>query len=460
MQQHPGTDAVSVGAILRLALPSSAVFLLSTVLALLMIRFASALGADAVVAVNAGTRLYNVFLAMAAGLNAGTLALVANAWGAGDRDEASRYLQLSLLLSTLLGGLLTIAILVFAPAIIGIFDLHPLAHAESVAYARWQALFFVPMAQCLVLVTGVRGSGDVRTPMALSLLINGLWLWLSWRWTRDAPFAFSPHVRFIAIGMGFGHLAGAALGYALWRSRRLTLVPVASDGRTRQRLAQLWTLGYPAALEQGVLQVGVLAFLGIVGRYGSAAFAAYGTGISLLSLAMVIGFGFSVAVAVLVGQQLGAGSPANARLVALRALKVTIAVLSVPGIVLALNARAVALWLTGDADIAAHTVTLIYAFTLTLPLLGVEFCLGGALRGAGDTRFPLLNVIAGLLVVRFGLAWLFATAGLPVGWIYATIVADYAVKNVLLIRRFRSNRWMTKTPRQPVADDLRGQDPA
>ena len=48
-----------------------------------------------------------------------------------------------------------------------------------------------------------------------------------------------------------------------------------------------------------------------------------------------------------------------------------------------------------------------------------------------------MGLIAGLLVVRFGLAWLFATAGLPVGWIYATIVADYAVKNLLLAARAR-----------------------
>jgi hypothetical protein len=68
-------SAVSVRAILRLALPSSAVFLIATIMGLVMFRFASALGPDAVAAVNAGTRLYNVFIALCAGISAGTLAL-------------------------------------------------------------------------------------------------------------------------------------------------------------------------------------------------------------------------------------------------------------------------------------------------------------------------------------------------------------------------------------------------
>ena len=89
----------------------------------------------------------------------------------------------------------------------------------------------------------------------------------------------------------------------------------------------------------------------------------------------------------------------------------------------------------------------IYTFVAALPMLAVEFCLGGALRGAGDTRFPLLNVIVGLIVVRFGLAWTFAEAGLGVGWVYSALVADYAVKSVLLAWRFRSGRWVRAAQR-------------
>ena len=444
--QPRGEDAASTADILALALPSSAMFLLVTLVGIAMIRFAATLGPDAVAAVNAGTRLYNVFIALAAGINAGTLALIANAWGAGNRVEAERYLALALLAATLLGAGVTLLTWFGAEPLLGLFALDPGAHAASVSYTRWLALFYTPIALYLVLASGLRAAGDARMPMLFALLVNGLALGLAWRWSVAPPFGLQPHVRYIALGLGLGNVAGVAAALALWRAGGLALAPVRPDGHGRQRLKALWHVGYPAAIEQGLLQAGVIAFLWVVAQYGTAAFTAYGTSISLLSLAMVIGFGFSVAVSVLVGQQLGAGSPAAARAVALRALRLTVVTLSVPGSILAFYAHPIALWLTGDASIAAHAVPIIYAFTLSLPLLAVEFCLGGALRGAGDTRFPLLNVLAGLIVVRFGLALLFHHRGLGVNWIYATLIADYAVKNALLVWRFRSGRWMKLLP--------------
>jgi Na+-driven multidrug efflux pump len=73
--------------------------------------------------------------------------------------------------------------------------------------------------------------------------------------------------------------------------------------------------------------------------------------------------------------------------------------------------------------------------------MAIEFALGGALRGAGDTRFPLFAVLAGLIGARVTLAATFAWLGFPVEWIYAALIADYVVKATLLTTRFRSGRW-------------------
>jgi len=446
-----GAGAITTRAILAIALPSGTVFLLATLLGIAMVRFAAALGPDAVTAVTVGSRLYNVFLAVAAGINAGALALIANAWGAGRRAEAEQLLAISLVIAAALGGAVTLLTWLGAGPLIGLFGLEPGAHAESIGYARWLSLFYAPIAVYLVLASGLRATGDARRPLLLSLLITGVSLLLAWHWSAHPPLGSDRDVRFIALGVGAGYLAGLIAALVSWRARRFALWPARPDRRSRERMSALWQVGYPAALEQGVLQGGIIAFLWVVARYGTEAFTAYGTSINLLSLASVVGFGFSVAVSVLVGQQLGSGSPAHARHVALKALRVTILTLAVPGLLLAWYARPVALWLTGDAGIAGHAVQIVYAFTVALPMLAVEFCLGGALRGAGDTRFPLLNVVLGLVVVRFGLALLLYHFGFGVGWIYATLIADYAVKNVLLVLRFRSDRWLKLLPRQPAS---------
>jgi Na+-driven multidrug efflux pump len=78
-----------------------------------------------------------------------------------------------------------------------------------------------------------------------------------------------------------------------------------------------------------------------------------------------------------------------------------------------------------------------------MPLLAVDFAIGGALRGAGDTRFPLVATFLGLIGVRCGLAAVATFMGLPVFWVYAALVGDYLLKAGLLVWRFHGGRWRT-----------------
>jgi Na+-driven multidrug efflux pump len=75
--------------------------------------------------------------------------------------------------------------------------------------------------------------------------------------------------------------------------------------------------------------------------------------------------------------------------------------------------------------------------------MAIEFALGGSLRGAGDTRFPLLTTITGLVIVRGGVAALFLWLGLSVEWIFSALIVDYVVKATMLVTRFRRGRWKT-----------------
>ena len=81
------------------------------------------------------------------------------------------------------------------------------------------------------------------------------------------------------------------------------------------------------------------------------------------------------------------------------------------------------------------------AGTGKLVLKGAEFTLGGALRGAGDTRFPLYTVLTGLIGVRVLLSAIFVWLGLGVEWIFAALIADYIVKGGMLTWRFRGGAW-------------------
>jgi len=142
-----------------------------------------------------------------------------------------------------------------------------------------------------------------------------------------------------------------------------------------------------------------------------------------------------------VGQALGADAQEEAMGSGWRALRLAMGSMTGVGIAIILAAEPIAAFMIDDPEVIAYTVSFVYILGAVQPLMAIEFALGGALRGAGDTRFPLKATMAGLLGMRCLLAVIFAALGLSVEWIYAALVGDYALKGWMLTRRFRSGRW-------------------
>jgi Na+-driven multidrug efflux pump len=113
------------------------------------------------------------------------------------------------------------------------------------------------------------------------------------------------------------------------------------------------------------------------------------------------------------------------------------------GVIISINAATLARYFLGNEEVTVQrAIELTHILAAMLPLLGIDMAIGGSLRGAGDTRFPLISTFAGLIGMRCGLAALFAWMELPVLWVYASMIGDYILKASLLIWRFRSGRWI------------------
>jgi Na+-driven multidrug efflux pump len=135
-----------------------------------------------------------------------------------------------------------------------------------------------------------------------------------------------------------------------------------------------------------------------------------------------------------------------------RACSMAVAAMSLIGFLIVINATALARFFLGSDEIAVQRTTeFTYIMSAMLPLLGVDMAIGGSLRGAGDTRFPLMTSFLGLIGVRCALAATFAFLHLPVIWVYSSIIGDYMLKGSLLILRFKSGHWKHALAKRPVA---------
>jgi putative MATE family efflux protein len=443
----------SAPGIWQLAWPAIVGNLLNALVGLVDTKIVGGLGAAAVAAVTTGNRIVFILQALLMAVTAGTTALVARAWGAGERDEAERVTRASLWLCMGIALAMTVPAFWLPHELAGVFRIGEHAVDLAALFIRWLAPFQVAVAVHFALGAALRAAGDTRTPLWIGAFTNVLNVVLAYGLVYGAFGLPRLGVAGAALANGLAFGAGALVFAAQWMRGRLLLHrsgPLAA-AFSRERLRRIVDIGYPAGVEQLVWQSGFVGFLWIVSLYGTAPYAAYGIGVTLLSFSFVIGFGFSIAAGPLVGQRLGARDPEGAVAGGWRAMRLSIAAMAGFGLLIVLAARPLARLMIDDDEVVRLTVAFIWVLGSVQPLMAIEAALGGALRGAGDTRFPLLAIFAGLIGARCTLAALFAWLDLRVEWIYAALIADYVVKATLLTARFRSGRWRTVLPARPVA---------
>jgi putative MATE family efflux protein len=427
----------------QLAWPTMVSFGLQSVVSLVDFLIVGALGTRPLAAAGVAHQFHFVQFAVFAAVTTGTTALVARAWGAGEREEADRVLRLSAALGCALGAVL-MALIPWADALVGAFGVEPDVVRVGGGYLRILLAFNVPFALMLVVSTGVRGAGDVRTPLVIGVLVNLVNVALNYGLVFGRLGLPELGVQGSALGTGIAFLVGAALWAGLW-ARNLLLVPRGPwlEGFTLPRTRRLLRIGLPTALEQAAWQGGLWLFLRLVAQHGTEPVSAYLIGVRILALSFVPGLGFMTASSTLVGQYLGAGQPEAAARSGWRATAGAMAVMGGMGLTIIAFSRPVAGWFgaTGPETVGL-TISFIHILGAAQPLMAVEFALGGALRGAGDTRFPLLAMLCGLFLFRLGgasLASRLFDASVVAVWSF--LLADYAVKGGLLALRFASGRW-------------------
>ena len=434
---HPETLSVW-----GLAWPPIVGNLLFASVGVISIKAVGTLGAEAVAAVGTGQRMVWVFQALLMAVMTGTTALVARAVGSKNMIEAAHVTRLAIGVSIALSLITTLVIVLFAEKFIGIFGLAPVAQELAVTYLTISILFIPFMAIGMVIGAALRAAGDVKTPMYIGIFTNIIAIYLLLGLVNGQYGMPKLGILGAALAMGISFTIGATIQLYLWLANKL-VVPLGKAGSfTKERLRQLITISYPAGIESFVFQFGMLSFFWIVAMYGTEEVAAYNIGVNILMLSFILGNGFSVAAATLSGQFLGASNPVAAYKSGYQAAGMTMLAMSLSGLLLAFFAEPIAWFFIQDEEVVKFAVIFVWIFAMAQPFMALEFSLGSTLRGAGDTRSPLVITIIGLLVIRVPIAFLLYYLEMPVQWIFATLIIDYFVKGILLITRYRSKRWM------------------
>lgn len=383
--------------VMGLALPAIGENLLHTALGIADTILVAGIGVVALAGVGAALNVLFIIMAALSSLSVGASVLVAQAIGAGNAARASHVAGQALIWGIALSLPITLAGLLFAEPVVALYGMAPDATAVAAEYLMISAAGIPVLALMLIGGSVLRGAGDSRTPMVITALANVLNLIASWGLIYG-------HLGMPALGVAgsaWGTLIARVAGAALFLIILLRVSPRVRIGRRgtwRPRWGTarevLW-LGAPAALEEIIIITSFAALTPIVVGLGTVALAAHRVALNVLSLSFMPGIGFSLATTALVGQAIGAGRADEARAVTNVAMRWAILWMGGLGVLFILFAPHLVGIFSGDPELIAIGATAVQVVALAQPLWAGTFVIGGALRGIGDTRTPM--VVSGVL---------------------------------------------------------------
>jgi MATE family, multidrug efflux pump len=432
----------------RLAVPVTAAQAGMQLMSIVDVAVLGRLGARELAASGLGTSIFFAFAIAGIGVVAGLDPLISQAVGAGDRGRARRVLWQGVWLSLIVTAVLT-AILVAVSFGIPYAGVEGDLVAPATAFLLIRTLGLAPYLLFLTIRAYLQAHGVTR-PMLVAMVVGNVF-----NFALDILFVFGAGP---VPAMG---VAGAALSTVICTFIEVWIVAVAVrrievdapfDHRpNRGEIGQAARVGIPIGLQLSA-EIGIFALVGVLAaRLGMLEVAAHQLTIQLASVTYTVALGVGAAGSVRVGLSVGARDRVATRVAGHVAFIFGATVMALNGLLFAVFPRACARLITDQEDVIRTAVPLLLVAAVFQLSDGVQTVGAGALRGGGDTKFPLYANLFGHWAIGFPIAlWLGFHMHLGIVGLWWGLCAGLTIVAVLLFFRFERLSKRGIDPIQPA----------
>lgn len=431
--------------IVRLSLPIALQAMIAPLLGIIDISMVSSLGASAVAAVGVGSKFYFAVFVSLSGIGIGCSILVAQCWGANNKDG----IRIATILSLVSGVMLVLPLSIYlAIDSAGLMRLatsdHNIINLGS-KYLSIVAISFVLMHIIMIYEYVLRATGHATQPLLFSVLT------IICNFILNYAFIFG---HFGAPEMG---VAGAAVAtllarviqlllitvYLFWHQR--WLLPSSEISVNKSEIKRFFNLSWPLIVNFSLWAVGNFCYHVVAGHVSSDALAALSIVTPIEGILHSVFIGLTTAGGIMLGHRLGRNDRHGAWQLAQFFIFSVIILSAALGIALYIL-RNIIFHFFGEVDPEvlnmANIVFTIMCLTLVLRMLPFMI-VDGVLRSGGDNRYCLIvdmSCMWGIGIPLTFLAAFYWQWSYP--FVYAMFVTEEAVKIVFLFHRTFSKRWM------------------
>lgn len=425
MASRPGQRDLTVGPIGKTLLAFAIPTLVSSIIqslngsinAIWVGRF---LGEEALASTSNANLVMFLLMAFVFGFGMAATVMIGQSFGRGDLDGARR------VVGTAIGGFLPVAAAIgllgwlFAPQLLRLLAMPADAMPLALAYLRVIFLAMPAILVMIVLMMGLRGSGDAMTPLWFMIVAVILDAGLNPVFILGLGPAPALGIAGSATATVIANYVGLAALLAYIYRRDLPLRLRGAELRYLRPdpaiLRTIVTKGLPMGLQMIVVSSSALATMGLVNREGVDTTAAFGIAMQLWTYLQMPAMALAAAASAMAAQNIGAGKWDRVNAITRSAILYNLIITGLlVGLLAVADRPALALFVGGDSaalPIARHIQLLA---TWSFLLFGVTMVVFGTVRANGAVLGPLIILAIGLYPVRLGFAlgayrWLGADA--------------------------------------------------
>lgn len=397
-----------------LSLPVTITNLLQTSITIIDTLMIGRLGPIPIAAVGMSNTVRIVVLITMLSVSGGAMSLMAQAKGSRDPKRMSFVTRQSILAGLMLSVVIAIVGILLTPVLLSFMNSGN--NPEVVELGTWY-LYVTFLATPFIVLNFstnrlMQGAGDMKTPLVLTIILIALNVLFNYIFI----FGYGPVPAFGIVGAAIGMMIARAIisiiQLLIFYSGKNTVKILEGTWRPNKiMIKDILNIGVPSGVA-GIFRHGsVIIVMSIVtattlGTLGAASLAVC---IQIESIAATIGVGLNITATALVGQQLGKWQPDEAYRIGKMMTYICFTVMVILVIPMIIWSEELILLFdpSANADILTGGISYLHSNTYFLPVSAFAILLTGALRGAGDTKPPMVSTIVGRNLITISLAYLF-----------------------------------------------------
>lgn len=432
--------------IFQLSLPVMAGMILQSLLSTVDTYFISKLGTSQSAAASLANSATSVIFVISTLVSAGTIALVSRSFGEGDMDSVRKFSGESLMLSAVIGALLSIICYVYTEDIIRIL-FHP--GPVELKYAKEYLSIIFPATILVFLNSALRtifqAYGDTKTPLFIFGVSNIINAFLCYLFMSVLKFGIRGSALAAVIAMAYSFI-----------SINIHVIKKIYDSNIKSFIKSLklfaddsvriLKIGGWACIQQvvrpltGTLMFGLIYAVG--GKEGAAAF---GIGGQLFNYTFIVLSGLSTGIAIMIGQSLGRGDVDDCDNLIKEGIKFAFINIAIFSILYVIFPAAMMKVFINDPLVVKDGVGYLRIVYIGIIFSTFTTIYGGVFQGAGDTFPPMFASMVANVVLKVPIAYVLAKAfKLGTNGVWIAVALSVVIEAFILIFYFKQNKWKEK----------------